>query len=98
MKNKKREAAVKPAVRQGQRSTVWAAWGVAAAAVIAVFWAYAPSMNGPFLFDDLYLPFMVPGFAKELIAWLNHVRPLLMFTYWINMQLFGTDPFSYHLA
>src|SRR6266852_5043567 len=57
-----------------------------------VYWPY-----GPFLFDDQYLIFMRPDFAVDsLRAWISDVRPLLMFTYWINYQVSGLQTLSYH--
>jgi protein O-mannosyl-transferase len=55
-------------------------------------------MHGPFLFDDTTLQFALPGFAEPLRAWVGHLRPLLMFTYWVNVQISGSDTFSYHLV
>jgi tetratricopeptide (TPR) repeat protein len=65
--------------------------------VAIAVWAYAPSLHGPFLFDDSYLPFALPVAGAPLAAWLRGVRPALMLTYWINSRISGTDPFSYHL-
>jgi tetratricopeptide (TPR) repeat protein len=53
-------------------------------------------MHGPFLFDDNGLPFALPNFDAPLGTWLRGVRPLLMFTYWLNVKLSGSDTFSYH--
>jgi hypothetical protein len=51
---------------------------------------YGPSLYGPFLFDDQYPPFSLPNFAVDsLRAWISGVRPLLMFSYWVNYQLSG---------
>lgn len=59
---------------------------------------YGPSLRGPFLFDDLYLPFTAPEFADEPVrSWMVGPRPLLMFTFWVNLRLSGQEPFSYHL-
>ena len=101
MKNKKREVR-KTVVAPGPggtppRSGAWP-WvlGVVGAAVV-VFWAYAPAMHGEFLFDDNVLPFSLPNAAAPLSAWIGQIRPVLMFTYWINSRLSGEDPFSYHI-
>jgi protein O-mannosyl-transferase len=68
-----------------------------AIALAAAFEVYGPSLNGPFLFDDQYLPFNQPGFLFDsLRAWTAGVRPLLMLTYWVNYQLSGLQTFSYH--
>ncbi len=31
-------------------------------------------------------------------SWLTGVRPLLMFSYWVNYKLWGDEPLSYHLV
>ncbi len=99
MKAKKTEAARvirKPAV--SQKPPLWPLFAAIAGALIAVLWAYGPSMHGPFLFDDTTLQFALPGFAEPLRAWVSHLRPLLMFTYWVNVQVSGSDTFSYHVV
>jgi tetratricopeptide (TPR) repeat protein len=77
------------------------AWHVlagAAAVLAAVFAIYGPALNGPFVFDDRYLPFMNPNDADApLRSWLG-VRPLLMFTYWVNYKISGLEPYSYHVV
>jgi tetratricopeptide (TPR) repeat protein len=61
--------------------------GVLAAAIV-VLWAYSPAMNGPFLFDDNFLPFAVANIATQpLSAFLHGQRPLLMATYWMSARL-----------
>ncbi|HET8548879.1 MAG TPA: hypothetical protein VFL57_12775, partial [Bryobacteraceae bacterium] len=68
----------------------------AAAVLAATFMIYSPALNGPFVFDDRYLPFMQPDTANAPFrAWIGF-RPLLMFTYWVNYKTSGLEPFSYH--
>src|SRR6516225_8769689 len=90
-----REAAAAVAAREPRVS-----WGpyaaLAAGALVVVCWAYGPAMHGPFLFDDNGLPFALPNFDAPLGTWLRGVRPLLMFTYWLNVKLSGSDTFSFH--
>ena len=57
-----------------------------------------PRCMAPFLFDDTVLPFALPGARLSVRAWIGGVRPMTMFTYWVNAQLSGDDPFSYHVA
>jgi protein O-mannosyl-transferase len=76
----------------------WPYWVAAAVALIAAFWAYGPALHGEFLFDDNALPFTLPGAGESLRAWVTGVRPVLQFTYWINSQLSGEDPFSFHVV
>jgi len=71
----------------------------ALAGLIAVFWAYGAAMNGAWVFDDNFLPFAISEQAAlPLVAWLKGVRPLLMFTYWINARLSPTETYSYHVT
>jgi len=103
MKNRKREvrragtpravAAPAPA-----RHPHWQffALGVVAAA-IAVMWAYWPAMNGPFLFDDNFLPFAVSNISTQpLSSFLHGQRPLLMATYWLSARFSPDDTWWYH--
>ena len=105
MKTKKQEtrksrragAKAATAVAEKPRATYWPyALGCLLALVMA-FEVYGPSLYGPFLFDDQYLPFSVPNFAVDSVrAWISGVRPLLMFSYWVNYQLSGFQTTSYH--
>src|ERR1022692_2742490 len=100
MKPRKRESRKTPeaALRtQPDRSKLWMYAIGLAVGLFAAFQAYAPALNGPFLFDDLYLPMTAPRAAFEpLWTWTSGVRPLLMFSYWANFQLSGIDTGSYH--
>ncbi len=69
---------------------------LAGAALLLLVWAYSPALHGPFLFDDTTLPFALPSFSAPLSQWIRGVRPVLMFTYWINAAMSGSDTFSYH--
>jgi tetratricopeptide (TPR) repeat protein len=73
-------------------------WLLVGAAFVAVWWAYWPALHGPFMFDDTALPFSLPSFSAPLSAWIRGVRPVLMFTYWANAALSGSDTFSYHVV
>jgi len=92
--------------RSGSATGVWNVrrarnWLYVLGGVLAVlalgFWAYSPSLHGAFLFDDTVLPFALPGASAPLSAWLRGVRPILMFTYWINSRISVDDPYSYHV-
>ena len=76
-------------------------WIYAASLAIALFAAfevYWPAIHGPFLLDDTYLTYMRPDAAYlSLRDWLRQMRPLLMFTFWLNYQQSGAqDTFGYH--
>ena len=90
--------AVDVAARPGPRPT-WKLWHLLAAFALACYIAfevYGPALSGEFLFDDSYLPFLIPTVAEApLRAWLG-VRPFLMFSYWLNYRFGGVDPFAYH--
>lgn len=72
-----------------------------AAAVALAFWIlleiYGPALRGPFLFDDLYLPFTNPELQEApLRYWLGQIRPVLMLSYWLNYRIAGMQPYLYH--
>jgi protein O-mannosyl-transferase len=101
-----RQRRSRPAVRTEESSTrarqglpFWAILLAVAACLYAGCWAYAPALRGRFVFDDLGLPFQMREYdSAPLVAWLNGVRPVLMFSYWLNFVLAGREAFSYHLV
>jgi hypothetical protein len=66
-------------------------------ALYAAYLVYAPALSGPFVFDDISLPYGTPGFPGALSAWIGGVRPLLMFSYWVNYQ-FSPAPDGFHVV
>jgi tetratricopeptide (TPR) repeat protein len=69
-----------------------------AAAIVASLIVFAPALKGPFVFDDLHLPFADPhAVSGRLGFWIGGVRPVLMLTYWVNFVISGTHPLGYHL-
>ncbi len=92
---RKRTGAAVPAA--GPTQPPWWVYAIGfAVALGAVFSVYAPAMNGPFVLDDLYLPFMSPNFPHALAAWIGGLRPALMFSYWLNYQTSGAETGPYH--
>ena len=61
---------------------------------------FAGALNGPFLLDDSYLPYMLPNFYVLPIGdWIRGLRPLLMFSFWLNFKESGNQvTFGYHLV
>lgn len=81
----------------GGKLPVWAFGLLFFVALQVAFLVYGPAMEGPFLFDDLGLPFYAPSFAEQpLSGWVAGVRPILMFTYWLNFQTSERQPWAYH--
>src|SRR6476469_2506389 len=101
MKAQKKAARKKPAAAVAAASAVWPpAWWYAVGIFLlcyAGFQAYGSVLNGPFVFDDSFLPFRVPNFQNEIRFWLGSNRPLLMFSYWLNFQISATDTLWYHI-
>jgi Flp pilus assembly protein TadD len=71
----------------------WQLWAASGAALLAVIWAYAPAMNGPFLFDDAFLIALT---QQPLSAQFHSQRPLLMVSYWISAQLSPDNTWWFH--
>ena len=101
----KRAVATVVAVAPTPRLQRWPYIAGIVLALFAVFQAYWPAIHGQFLLDDTYLPYMNPAFAAApLMAWIRGLRPLLMFSYWLNFQYADPaqagmqDPFGYHFV
>ncbi len=95
-RRRKTSAAETQAARRERRWPVFTSFAVA---FFILFEMYGPAINGPFLFDDKYLPFTHPTYKElPLPHWLIGVRPTLMFTFWLNYQLSGESPYSYHVV
>ena len=88
--------AEKAAAGPRKPGTRWWIYTAAAAVLYVAYRVYAPALSGPFVFDDTSLPYHTPGFHNALRAWISGVRPLLMFSYWINYQ-FSQEPFGFHV-
>jgi hypothetical protein len=91
------EAAKRAMVAVPPRRILWPYFLGGFLSLVTAFWVYGPALNGPFIFDDRYLPFGVSNFPVDnMLAWLNGVRPVLMGTYWVNYRLSEFRPYSYH--
>jgi hypothetical protein len=95
---RQRVAATAPTtVSSTARTVAWWKWGAALAALLVAFAVYGPALNGAFVFDDRYMPFLQPALADlPLSLWVSGVRPLLMVSFWTDYQIGKTDPSSYH--
>ncbi|MFN7993004.1 MAG: tetratricopeptide repeat protein [Bryobacteraceae bacterium] len=92
----KARARAKAAAASPERGTAWWMYpAIAIAALYVVFQVYSPALGGPFVFDDNDLPYRLSSFSSDLRSWISGVRPLLMFTYWLNFQV-SKEPFGYH--
>jgi Tfp pilus assembly protein PilF len=69
-------------------------------AFCALYQVYSPALYGPFLLDDSYLPYMLPNFYVLPIGdWIRGLRPLLMFSFWLNFKQSGNQvTFGYHMV
>ena len=96
-RNRRASAKAASAIAETPRAAYWPYLLGYVLALVVAFEVYGPSLYGPFLFDDQYLPFSVPNFAVDsLRVWIRGVRPLLMFSYWVNYQLSEFHTTSYH--
>ncbi len=95
----KRPVAAAVAVAAPPQPQVWPYAAVLFAMLFVVFQVYWPAIRGPFLLDDSYLPYLEPGQSPALTNWIHGLRPLLMFSYWLNfLQSGNEDTFGYHLV
>lgn len=96
---KSKQPKSRQATAEIQRSWNLYSIGLAALLVFITFQAYGPALHGPFVLDDLGLPYYNPRFETERFAsWISGVRPLLMLSFWGNFQLSGRDTFWYHVV
>jgi protein O-mannosyl-transferase len=104
MKNSKTKKSSRPAasLAAAEPRTDARFWIYTASLVIAlfaVFEVYWPAIHGPFLLDDTHLTYTLPNASDvSFLDWLRQMRPLLMFTFWLNYQQAGgaQDTFGYH--
>jgi len=76
------------------RAVVW--YAAAFVTLAALFWAYSPAMHTAFLFDDSKQQFATSSASDPLSSWIGPVRPLLMFSYFVNTRISLQDTWSYH--
>ena len=99
-KKSKRPAVAVATVESQSNPLLWIYGASLAIALIAAFEIYWPALRGPFLLDDMHLTYMVPDAARiPLMGWLRQMRPLLMFSFWLNFQQSGAEStFGYHVV
>jgi tetratricopeptide (TPR) repeat protein len=100
-KSRRQQRVEKPiaAVESPKPKRVWWPWAAALAGLFVALEVYGPALGGEFVLDDRYLPFMDPNAAQyTLWNWISGLRPMLHFTYWLNFQSSGIEPYSYHLT
>jgi Tfp pilus assembly protein PilF len=97
-KKSKRPAPMEVAAEPRTDPWIWIYVASLAVALFAAFEVYWPAIHGPFLLDDTHLTYMLPNAADiPLSGWIRQLRPLLMFTFWVNFQQSGAqDTFGYH--
>lgn len=103
MKKTKQSREAKPVVIQKPAARKWLLpwwqWAAALAGLLLVFEIYSPALNGAYVLDDRALPYDAPQISERLIAgWVGSLRPLLMFSFWVNHRWSGPDPYSFHVT
>jgi tetratricopeptide (TPR) repeat protein len=89
-------ASQEAAAARNRSARWWIYPATIAVALYVAFQVYAPALSGPFVFDDTFQPYHSPGFSSALRVWIQGVRPLLMFSYWVNYK-FSQAPFGFHV-
>ncbi len=96
LKKKNSRADAAPSFSPQTAFPLWAYLLSFAAILFALFEVYGPAIRGPFVFDDLYLPYSNPhAESLPLKIWLG-VRPVLGLSFWSDFHLWGTDTLPYH--
>jgi protein O-mannosyl-transferase len=81
------------------RTIWWWPWAAALAGLFLVLEVYTPALSGAFVLDDRFLPFFDPNMSDRFWGWVGNIRPLLMFSFWLNYKVSGAvDPFIFHLT
>jgi protein O-mannosyl-transferase len=71
------------------------------AILLAALAAFAPTLDGPFLFDDVSLandPAVVDADGPLQLLRPERTRPLTYLTFWVNHRLSGFEPLGWHAA
>ncbi|MBZ5635712.1 MAG: tetratricopeptide repeat protein [Acidobacteriia bacterium] len=99
-KPKRKQHAEKTAAAETLKpKRAWWPWAAALAGLFVVLEVYGPALSGAFVLDDRYLPFMDPNAAQTALrGWITGLRPLLYFSYWLNFQSSGVEPYAYHVT
>src|SRR5271167_207063 len=81
------------------RMVTWWPWAAMLAGLFLVIEVYTPALSGAFVLDDRFLPFFYPDMTDRFWAWVGNIRPLLMFSFWVNYRMTGAaDPFVFHVT
>lgn len=95
----KKSKAAKPPEPKKAESGSKLPWILAGAAALIAWLAYQPALDGEFVFDDRYLPFLAPdAFLRPIGMWIGKIRPVLLLSFWAHLHLMGQEPYSYHLV
>jgi hypothetical protein len=98
--NPKRPTASSATAKAGASAWNWRPYAWAAAAIVLVFWAYGPALNGVWVFDDTVQKYASPSAQPDFSSWVRTtVRPALMFSYWVNRQIAAEgSTYTYHVV
>jgi tetratricopeptide (TPR) repeat protein len=101
MKAAKRKAETKPkeTAQQPAARTNWWKPALALAALILTFQIYSPALNGPYVFDDQYLPAVEDSqyAQRSLSAVVRTARPLFNLSFWLTAQVVNdAGPGAHH--
>ena len=99
-KKTKRAAPVVAVAEPRTNPWIWIYAAALLVALIAAFEVYWPALHGPFLLDDMALSYTRPNASDmPLRDWVHQLRPLLMFTFWLNFLEAGAQStFGYHVV
>jgi len=84
--------------RKQAEPPLWAYLLSFVAALFALFEIYDSAIRGPFVFDDLYLPYANSHAASIPFQLWMGVRPVLGLSFWADFQLWGQNTLPYHVT
>ena len=101
-KDKRSSSLIQGLIKELDNKWLW--WGALSMLIIVTFVVYIPTYYGGFIWDDDFNfvnnPLMTADDGLKLI-WVSEEAfyyPLVLTTFWVERQLWGLNPFGYHIV
>lgn len=97
LKRQRQAEAPAPSPAPVKKAVLWWPWVAGLLALVLAFVIFGPALNGPFVLDDLYLPYANPQLrGLSFVRWITDPRPVLMASFWLNHYFGGDAPDAFH--